>query len=170
MYEIFEKFDTNEYIITGFCVLLIAFFFILPKRFPTVITVIILIFGSFSARFSDVMLFPFDFYDVMDHPKHSIFDLVLYTFCYPFYVYHFCYFYDKIKLDNGFQVLHIFIWTIIAVVLEYLGIKLEVYTYFEWRLYYSVIVYFIVFSGYVLMLQTVLSYYQKHWGTDINLS
>jgi hypothetical protein len=162
MYGLPDQFDKNEIVLVIAGITFVLLFILLPKRFPPSITIMILIFGSFSARLGDIMFFPFNLYNVMDDKKHNLFDFYLYSVIYSFYVYFYCYFYDKVKLKNGWQLLHIFIWVLISISLEWLGTQLDVYKYLKWKLHYSAIIYLLMFLLYTIMLKTCLTYYEKH--------
>ncbi|WP_335503378.1 hypothetical protein [Neobacillus vireti] len=160
-YALPNYFDLNETIILLFWFVLFYFYIKLPKQFPASLTVFILVFGAFSARLGDILFFPYDLYDVMDNPKHCIFDLILYTLIYPLYVYFYCYFYDRFKLSTEFQFLHIICWAILSFIFEWLGSKAGIYTYKGWRPIYSFNIYLLLISWYTLMLYKAKSLHKS---------
>ncbi|WP_052488045.1 hypothetical protein [Gordoniibacillus kamchatkensis] len=156
------KFDMNEWLVTGVSIVLIALFILLPKRFPSRVTIFILMFNSYLGRYVDTLLFfyPLDLYDVMDTAGKDLFDVILYTFVYPFYGYLICYVYDRWKLKGWSQAIHIILWAAVSVLFEGIAVKAHIFVYKGWQLIYSLPAYMMVYSLNILFLYILLRY---HW-------
>ncbi|UFJ39905.1 hypothetical protein LOK74_17895 [Brevibacillus humidisoli] len=94
MYPFPEKFDASEWMVICGVLILGSLFLVLPKRFPTTATIVMLILSAFTARLADSIFLPYDLCDAMDTATHSLFDLILYTVGYPLYGYFAFYLYD----------------------------------------------------------------------------
>ncbi|MCX7570922.1 hypothetical protein OS242_13315 [Tumebacillus sp. DT12] len=80
-------------------------FFLLPKRFPTSVTVLLFLFNAFFGTTADhvIALEPFDLYDTGGSPQYDFFDLLIYTIIYPLMGYLFAYTYDKWQFRGSYQ-------------------------------------------------------------------
>lgn len=139
-----EKFDVNEWFLIG--ILLGGIFLrFLPKRFPTSMTILIMIFSSFYARtFDNILAAPFlDLYDIMDSDKYEFFGVFTY-FMYAPFAYIFIYFYDKFNIKGRNIALYIFGSSLFGIGFEWIATQSNIFTYKDWKLAYSFTVYLLV--------------------------
>jgi hypothetical protein len=155
------QFDTNEW-----CIILLTLFniilFRLPKRFPNAITVLIILLSISIAKTIDhtIAVFPVDLYDLNDTKRYELFDLLLYA-CYPPFGYLCVYFYIRLKKSGLFVLLYIIIWAFFAVIFEYFLVKIHVFKYNGWSIFYSFPTYLIVIFIYLIFFKFVLNFYDK---------
>lgn len=140
-----HKFDQNEWFILGSIIVAYSIIFFLPKRFPTSLSIILLLYGPTVARISDHLLATakLDYYRVMDLAKFEFFDLVTYLLYAPF-SYLFLYIYDRLKLEGFWILFYIFCCTLAATFFEYINNVLHVFSYNGWKLFYSLSVYLFI--------------------------
>lgn len=139
-----EKFDANEWAIIA--VFIGSFLLLLlPKRFPVSMSFLLMIFSSFTARTLDHILAApmLDLYDVMDTEKYELFGVLTY-FLYAPFAYLFVYFHDALKIKHLRTVGYIFIWSLMALGVEWIATKMNVFTYKQWHLGYSFPVYLLI--------------------------
>jgi hypothetical protein len=151
--------DANEWLVFIVTIILLFIFIRLPKRFPTVLTFVLLVFNSFLGTTVDYILavnYPFNFYDTFDTPQLDVMDCVLYSVVYPLYGYLFMYFYDKWPLSGIRRVLYMVTWVIASVAFEWAAMHMHVFTYRNWKLYESTICYLLIFPINVLFLKISL--------------
>lgn len=157
-----KHFDENEWFIIA-VILLSIILFKLPKRFPTSITILILLLSVAIPKIIDhsiAAISPYDFYRLNDSEKFEVFDLMLDGVYLPF-GYLCVYFYD-ILLPKGFQVvLYIIVWAIFAVIFEYINVKVHLFTYHGWKLSYSFPTYITVISLFLSFYACIHYYYKK---------
>lgn len=91
---------------------------------------------------------PYDMYDIGDIPKYELMDLVLYLVLYPMAAYLVLWLYDKYAYKGWKLMTFLFAVTAATVLLEYVSLKFNVFRYNEngWRLSYSWVVYYLVWS------------------------
>ncbi|WEA47116.1 hypothetical protein [Priestia aryabhattai] len=157
-----KQFDENEWFIIT-VVLLSSVLFKLPKRLPTVITILILFLSMAIPKIIDHSIaaaWPYNLYDLTDSRKFELFDVILDGVYCPF-GYLCIYFYDKFH-PKGFKiVLYILSWTVFAVFFEYIAVKLHVFNYRGWKLIYSFPTYMVVISLFLLFYKFVTYYYKR---------
>lgn len=156
-----EQFDVNEWIII---ILLLSniVLFKLPKKFPSVITVLLVLLSISMAKLPDhtIAIRPFDLYDLNDTQKYELFDLLLYGAYPPFGI--ICiYLYTWFNIKGIFTLLYILIWSMFAVIFEYFLVFLGVFDYKGWTIFYSFPVYLITVFIYILFYNFALGYYDK---------
>ncbi|MFK9091838.1 hypothetical protein [Bacillus salipaludis] len=146
-----EKFDSNEWFIVISLVVTYTFIFILPKRFPHTITIIMLFFSMAYVQVIDHILagISWDLYDINDVREYEWFDLITW-FLYPPFGYTFVYFFDKWSIRGVGIFWYVLLWAFIALGEEILSLKFNIFTYHEWKLSYSFPVYLITLSIYLL--------------------
>lgn len=139
-----EKFDENEWLLIG---ILIGGIFLsfLPKRFPTSMTILLMIFSSFYARtFDNILAAPsLDLYDIMDSGKYEFFGVFTY-FMYAPFAYIYLYIYDKLDIKGFNTALYIVGCSLFGIGFEWLATKFNIFTYKGWKLAYSFTVYLFV--------------------------
>ncbi len=153
-----NAFDANEIFVLICIIVFYSVFFMLPKRIPWSITIILMLFGILLARFADhLMAGPsINFYDIMDWDKYELFDVLLYLLYAPF-AYFFLYLYERLHIRGFFIPIFIVLFSIFAIVFEWINVLFGVFHYKNWELRYSV-------SVYLLAQVTLLLFYQilKH--------
>lgn len=117
----------------------------LPKRFPTSMTFLIMLFGSFFARVLDHLFAapPLDLYDVMDQGAYELYDVFTYFMFAPF-AYLFVYLYDRWRIQHLSAIGYILAWSLLGTGVEWIASLFGIYTYKEWKIAYSFPVYLIV--------------------------
>lgn len=147
------RFDANEWYTIVFITLTFFISIMLPKRFPNVFTLNILLFIACLAKFTDFLLaagIPFDFYDYSDTPKLDWFDEFLQLILYPIVGYLYMYLYD-IWLKKGYsKLLFVALCTIPSTVFEWTALKAHVFTYKGWKIAYSIPSYVILMTMYMI--------------------
>ncbi|PKR84667.1 hypothetical protein [Heyndrickxia camelliae] len=140
-----HKFDENEWFVIIGIIISYTIFFLLPKRFPINITILLMMFGSVVARFSDHLLAGpgVDLYNLMDTPNFELFDLILYLFYAPF-SYFFVYFFEKFGIKGFGTLFYIIGCTLGGTMVEWLTKQFHVFNYNGWHLAYSFTVYLII--------------------------
>lgn len=137
-----ERFNQNEWFVIILIILNLGLFMILPKRFPTALTVMIILYSIAIPKVLDhtIAVKPFDFYDLNDKNTFELFDLIM-DAIYPAFGYLFLYIYDYFNLKGKKFVPYLLIWCMIALGMEWTGVKLVVYDYKGWKLIYSLPIY-----------------------------
>lgn len=157
-----EKFDSNEWYIIITILVTYTIIFLLPKRFPQTISLLVLLFSMTYAQVLDHVLAGkgLDLYDINDSEKYEWMDLVAW-FLYPPFGYVYVYYYDKWKIRKTGIFWYIIIWTFIAVGVEALSLKFHYFNYHDWKLIYSVPVYLITLGIFLLFFILINKYFYK---------
>ncbi|MFJ5714076.1 hypothetical protein [Neobacillus sp. NPDC093127] len=157
-----EKFDSNEWFILISLIVSYTCIFILPRRFPYSVTLIMLLFSMAYAQIIDHILAgqSLDLYDINDVEKYELFDLITW-FLYPPFGYIFVYFYDKWRVRSVGVFWYILLWAFIAMGEEVLSLKFHIFTYENWKLSYSFPVYLITLSIYLLFFVYIKGQFEK---------
>jgi VanZ family protein len=144
-----EKFDENELFIIFSTVITWALIFILPRRLSAVTITIIWTFNVFLALLADISISvkPYDLYYTIDHKKHELFDVLLHFATYPTLSYFVVSFYQHYKPKGLKHLSLIIFWAGIAIAIEWISVKFNVFTYTGWKLYLSFFVYVVVFTA-----------------------
>ncbi|PRX26647.1 hypothetical protein BX659_11911 [Orenia metallireducens] len=160
-----KSFDKNEIFLITVLFLLILIIRFLPKRFPKVITILILLEAFTIARLADHLLasahvMGIDFYDIMDTGKYEFFGLFTYLIFAPF-GYLFVYLYDWIKPRGVYLCLYIISWSLFSTCFEWIMVLFDIYKYKNWNLAYSSIVYLVVQPLTILFFEFLIREYNK---------
>lgn len=150
------QFNQNEWFVIVLLITTYILVFLLPKRFPVLISIIFLLYGIAFGNFLDhtISVYPFDFYDVNDSSDYEFFDFLTYVMYGPF-SYFVAYFFDRLKLKRQHIFFYIIFWSLVAICFEWVGIQLGVYHYDKgWRIQYS-------FPGYLAINSILLALYYK---------
>jgi uncharacterized membrane protein len=125
-----NQFNQNEWFIIILLIATYTWVFLLPKRFPVLLSVIFLLYGIAVGHFLDhtISVPPFDYYDVNDNSSYQFFDFLSYLMYGPF-SYSIVYFFDKFNLKKKHILFYIALWSLIALSFEWLGVKFGVYHY-----------------------------------------
>lgn len=140
-----NHFDINEWYILFWLFVTFSIVFLLPKKFPFSMTIMMMLFSTIIARFLDHLLAiqGWDLYDVMDGPKYELFDLLTYVLYAPF-GYLFVYFFDRLRMRGLWIVAYIVAGSLAAIAFEWLSEHFNVFTYKRWNLSRSFPVYLII--------------------------
>jgi hypothetical protein len=143
-----QQFNMNEWFIIIGLILSYTAYFLLPRRFPLSMTIIFFMFGIFIGTIFDhtISVGPFDFYDVNDNSLFNFMDFLTYILYGPI-AYFFVYFIDRYALKNYQLIIYILVWSLIAIVVESLGVIVGVFHYKNgYEIYYSFIIYLFIQS------------------------
>lgn len=154
-------FDENEWFIIVVFLLSLSLFK-LPKRFPSEITILIIVLSMTVPKVIDhsIAANPLNLYDLNDSNKFEIFDVFL-DFLYPPAGYICAYIYDKLR-PKGFKILlYILIWTAFAIGFESIAIKFNVFNHHGWKLIYSLPTYLFAISSFLLFFVFLQNYFKK---------
>lgn len=152
-----EKFDANEWFVLISILFFLAIFIILPKKFSTMFTVLLMLFMVTLAKTTDYLIsanIPFDLYDYNDSPKLDLFDEFLQFVLYPLVGYVMIYTYDWWIQQRRSKVIFFILSVVMSVGYEWLSVLAHVFTYKGWNLYYSAI-------AYIVLIAMSFSFY--HW-------
>ncbi|MGZ4106173.1 MAG: hypothetical protein ACXVDE_02040 [Tumebacillaceae bacterium] len=141
-----HPFDLNEWIVICFLLSTGWIAWCLPHRFPPSLTLVILFFSVATSRvFDHILAGPVmgDLYDVQDLNKIEWADLLTYVMYAPS-GYIFVYVYDKYNLRKLKTPLYVLCWAILSSGIEWLMHLGHVFTYKEWSIKYSFLVYLFV--------------------------
>ncbi|QCJ44240.1 hypothetical protein FAY30_21310 [Bacillus sp. S3] len=158
-----DQFDRNEWFIIISLIVMYTLIFLLPKRFPHTVTLIMLLFSMTYVQVLDHILagLSFNLYDINDVETYEWFDLITW-FLYPPFGYFFVYFFDKWSVRRTGVFWYIFLWVLIAIGEEALSLKFNIFTYIGWKLSYSIPVYFITLSIYLLFFLYIKGTFEKY--------
>ncbi|RAP73758.1 hypothetical protein DL346_26245 [Paenibacillus montanisoli] len=148
-------FGTNDIFLISCIIVVYGIMFLLPKRFPLPVTILLLCFSASIASILDNSISGhiFDLYDIMDGPQYSIMDFIVYPLYAPF-GYFFIYAYDLFRLKGLRTVVYISLCSLLSVGFEWLCYKAGVFHYKNgYHLWYSYPIY--------LLSQTATVYFYK---------
>jgi uncharacterized membrane protein YhdT len=116
---LWEDFDKNEIYILILLVVSYTAFFLFPKRLPTSITILFLVWGFASSTLFDFTIGGglLDFYKVNDSNEYELFDLLSYFLFAPF-SYFFVYFYERFKIGRKAFIIYVLGWCIVGLLME----------------------------------------------------
>lgn len=158
-----KQFDENEWAILFLVFFNLFLFITLPKRMSKELPALIILISLSFPKVMDhsIAVKPFSLYNITDTHNYEIFDILLYG-AYPVFGYLFVYLYDYFKLKRMKLVGYIFIWSIIAIIMEFTLVKLHVYVYNGWKIIYSLPLYLIVLNLTLLFYIFIKSYNETH--------
>jgi hypothetical protein len=162
-------FDENEWFISIVLIVMIIFFIIIPKKLPSTLTILMMLFYAFLGRIADFILafdYPFNLYDTMDTSSYDLFDFITYSIIYPLYGYFFANFYYRWNLKGFYRMIYIIVWISMSLLFEYAAICFQVFHFNNWNLFYSFIVYVIVFIIIVFYLELLLKWDNQETPID----
>jgi hypothetical protein len=144
-----KQFDENEIFIIISTLISWSLMFKLPRHLSAVTITIIWTFNIFLALLADITISvkPYEFYYTIDHKTHELFDILLHFATYPTLCYFVVNYYQPIKPTGLKSLFYIIFWAGVAIALEWISMKFNVFTYTGWKLYYSYLVYLVVFSS-----------------------
>jgi hypothetical protein len=151
-----QKFDLNEWIILIFIIINVVIFYLLPKKFPASITILILLFGIFQSKTADFILDKlFELYYANDLKKYEWFDILLIG-VYPFFSYYYIYIYEIWKFKGISLFIYIFLFGLFSVGYEFLFRQVHVFNFTGWNSLYSFPVYLISLSFTLLSFRLII--------------
>lgn len=159
------RFDANEWFILSVIVASYACAWMLPRRFPTIVTLAILSLGV-GVGFAADSIFaapPVDLFDVNDRKEFEIFDFLVY-FQYPPFNYIYLYLFDRMRIKGLSVIGYVLMWSFAAYLIEAWASNLHVFHFTKgWSLKYSFVFY--VFTQFALL---PLFYVMKKQFVTIN--
>ena len=157
-----EHFDANEWFLLISLCTIVTVAVVLPRRFPTIVTIVFLAMGLGISMYVDFLLAPppLDLYDINDTKYYELFEIPFYYLYAPF-AYVFVYFYDKWKVRGLWTVLYVAVWSTASTLFERFADYCHVFKYKGWNLGYSFVFYLAVQSLYLLLYYMVKSSYNR---------
>jgi hypothetical protein len=157
------KFDENEWFILLTILFGYSWVLFAPKRYPTTISVLVILFCVSAALIIDHSIAgpPFDLYDINDRKKYELFDVITY-FMYSPYALLSVYLYDKFD-PKGFRfTAYIVGWAILCTFFQWLALKCHVFTYNNWNMSYSFSVYLVLTYFQLSFFRLILRYFNEN--------
>lgn len=161
-----QQFDANEWFIIISLIAGYGTLYVLPRRFPMPVTILVLMFSLTIVRVTDYVAAapPLNLYQMNDTQKFELMDL-LGWFMFPPFGYVLVYCYDRWNIQGVSSSLYIVAWTVIALAIERLAVTAHIYTFTGWKTAYSIPTYLAVLSGYLLLFHFVKNrFYQLKKG------
>lgn len=133
-----KELSPNEWFVIISIIVSYPIFFILRRRFPVSMIILIILFSATIARMADHVLAgpPLDLYDLMDSGNYDLFDILSYLLYGPF-AFIFLYFYEKFTIKGMYIFYYILVWSILSVVYERVTVLIGIFTFKEWNSIYS---------------------------------
>ncbi|PKG25718.1 hypothetical protein [Niallia nealsonii] len=159
-----EKFDENEWFIIISFLIACIIIWRLPKRFPTIITVLLFLFISAVSKLVDHILsgsFKFDLYDFNDSNKYELFDSILQWLLYPAIGYILVYWYDYWNAKGGNRFFLIVVIIVLSTLYEALSVKCHVFYFKGWLSYFSAGFYSFAFPLTIIYHHLLNKWYQN---------
>jgi hypothetical protein len=155
-------FDQNEWFIILNCSLGYIWLLFVPKRYPQVISILVILFTFTVAVIMDhtIATPPLDLYDINDLKKYELTDVITY-FMYTPYGLLTVYLYDTFKPKGLYFTAYVIMWSLLAVGFEWLAVILNVFKYNGWTLLYSFSFYLFATALQLKFFQFILRYYRE---------
>lgn len=155
-----DRFNVNEWFIIIVILTVLSCMWMLPRRFPpSMVLLTSLVPLLFAKVFDSILLLPpFEMYYVNDIKQVEWFDLLLYLMYLPF-GYLFLYAYDWFRPKPVSTVAILTVTSLLAVLFEWVTVKVGVFYYTGWKIYYSLPVYITVQSLYIILFERMKSEY-----------
>ncbi|HEU4963016.1 MAG TPA: hypothetical protein VFV52_04015 [Bacilli bacterium] len=136
----------------------------LPKRFPTSVTLLIVLFNSAFAKATDYTIaasLPYDLYDYNDTKYLDLFDEGLHFLIYPLCGYLEIYWYDVWRARGFSVVLFVLLMAALATSYEWISVMAGVFTYKGWKIWYSALCYVAIVVIDLYVYQKILQWQAK---------
>jgi hypothetical protein len=148
------KFDQNEWFVIITCVVGYLWLLFVPKRYPHVISILIMLFTVTIAVIMDYTIAtpPLDLYDINDFKEYELTDGFTY-FMYSPYALLCVYLFDKFNPKGLFFTIYFVAWSLFSLGFERLAVAFNVYKFHGWTFLYS-------FSFYLIATPLLLKYFQ----------
>jgi hypothetical protein len=156
------KFDQNEWFVILNCVLGYTWLLFVPKRYPRVISILVILFSVTVAIIMDhtIATPPLDLYDINDLKKYELTDVITY-FMYSPYALLSVYLFDKLNPNGLYFTVYVIGWSLLAVCFEWLAIFFNVFKFHGWTLLYSFSFYLFVTTLHLKFFQFILRYFRE---------
>ncbi|MEK6452687.1 hypothetical protein [Caldifermentibacillus hisashii] len=157
-----NSFDSNEWFVLICMFIAFSILYLLPKRFPLSVTILIMLYSSTTARFADhILAMPrIDLYDIMNSPYYDLFDIFTYVLI-GLAGYFFVYVYDRFRIKGFWIAVYIVIWSVFGTAYELLSSYFKVFIYKGWKPSYSFTFYLFIQSLTLLFFKYVTFIHQK---------
>ncbi|TCP31522.1 hypothetical protein EV207_1029 [Scopulibacillus darangshiensis] len=132
---------------------------LLPKRFALFQSVLFTLAGiTFVIIFDNTICVPpFDYYDINKYSSFELMDFLAYAMYGPI-SYLYIYFYDKFQVKGYYNLIYILLWTVLAILAEYVAVVMGVYHYKHgYTILFSIPVYLFVQSLNTVLYHVVVS-------------
>ncbi|HZG84764.1 hypothetical protein [Paenibacillus sp.] len=138
----FHNFNVNDWFILGCIVVGYFIVYRLRRTFPTSLTLLIMLFSLSLAKAADHTLGikPLDWYDTNEIPVFDVADLLTW-FIYPVAGFIFVHSYHRLRVQGLEIPAYILASSLIAAAFELLCVQVRIFTYKEWNLGYSFVIY-----------------------------
>ncbi|MFD1739589.1 hypothetical protein ACFSCX_24200 [Bacillus salitolerans] len=143
---LWESFNKNEIYILVMFLLAYTAFFILPKKLPLHLTMMLLAWGFASSTLFDFTIGGglLDFYKVNDSNKYELTDLLTY-FLFATFSYFFIYFYKVLNINKKRFIFYILGWAIVGLLMEKISSLMGVTHYQNgYKIHFSLTVFLVV--------------------------
>lgn len=157
-----QNFDMNEWFLVISLIVMYTIFILLPQRLPKTITMLIYMFSFALEKASDLILEypPYVLYYLDDITGFELSDFLT-CFLYPVFGYLLLYFYEKWNVRGIFTFFYLMSWSVFAILFEWIMMKVRIFNYTGWNLFYSFTVYLIVVGLYVVFYHFVKYFFEK---------
>ncbi|WP_062353548.1 hypothetical protein [Bacillus kwashiorkori] len=156
-----DNFDKNEWFLVISLIISYVSILFLKRKFHSSIFLLLIVFSACIARIADFILAGpgLDMYDLMDTKYFDLTDLLTYLLYGPFAIV-FIYIYEKFNLTGIKTFIYILVFSTIGTAFEYLTVIFKVFTFKEWKSFYSFNVYLIVQLLTLIFYHFVKKYYK----------
>ncbi|WP_053071817.1 hypothetical protein [Ornithinibacillus contaminans] len=145
-----EQFDENEWFIILTTVFGFILILLLPKRYPHVISILMVLFTVTIAIIMDHLIAtpPLDLYDLNDLKKYEVTDIITYLMYSPYAL--LCiYLFDKFDPKGKYITAYVVFWSLFALGFESLAAFFNVFKYSGWTFLNSFAFYLLATSIYI---------------------
>ncbi|MBD1380714.1 hypothetical protein [Metabacillus arenae] len=167
MFTMPVHFDENEWFILIVLSLLVVVFWLMPRKMPISLSILIMLFFAFLGRIADFVLafeYPLNFYDTMDTKNYDLFDFITYSIIYPLYGYFFADLYYRWNLKGLYRIYYIIGWIFLSLFFEHIASLLNVFHYNRWNMFSSFLAYIVTFLIVIFFLEQIKKWYNREVG------
>jgi len=138
----FHDFDENDWFILGCIAVGYVLVYRLRRTFPLSLTLMVMLFSLSLAKAADHTLGikPLDWYDTNEIPVFDVADLLTW-FIYPVAGFLYVYSYHRLRIQGLEITAFILVSSLAAAAFELLCVQVQIFTYKEWNLGYSFVIY-----------------------------
>jgi hypothetical protein len=156
------QFDQNEWFIILNSVLGYIWLLFVPKRYPHVISVLVILFTVTVAIIMDhtIATPPLDLYDLNDLKKYELTDVITY-FMYTPYALLCVFLYDKFNPNGLYFTAYVIMWSLLSIGFEWLAVILNVFKFHGWTLLYSFSFYLFATTLHLKFFQFILRHFRE---------
>ncbi|MFC3015463.1 hypothetical protein [Virgibacillus litoralis] len=152
-----EQFNENEWFIILTTVCGFILILLLPKRYPHVISILMVLFTVTIAIIMDHLIAtpPLDLYDLNDLEKYEVTDIVTYLMYSPYAL--LCvYLFDKFDPKGKYITTYVVFWSLFALGFEWLAVFFNVFKFSGWTFLNSFAFYLLATSIYILFFRFIM--------------